>query len=71
MKILNIIMWDEMWLKLRRKQIGKEMIESIDKHIKVMKFIKHTLYCLLLPYRSMMFFTDFFFNHFLSVPWIG
>ena len=37
------------------------MIESIDKHIKVMKFIKHTLYCLLLPFRSMMFFIDFFF----------
>lgn len=61
-----------MWLKLRRKQIGKEMIESIDKHIKVMKFIKHTLYCLLLPCRSMMFFTDFFFKSFslCSLDWI-
>ena len=68
MKILNIIIWDQMWLKLRRKQIGKEMIESIDKHIKVMRFIKHTLHCLLLPYRSMMFVTDFFLIIFSLFP---
>ena len=48
------------------------MIESIDKHIKVIKFIKHTLYCLLLPCGSMMFFIDFFFKSFspCSLDWI-